>query len=146
MQRVLYLAFVVCVLVTACSAEATLTPAPIVQPAQTFPALAAATAAQPTATPKPRIFSPITPLPTATTTASSTSNSASQLPGRNPTNWKTWSVIPDVIDPSLQKVYERGLKLGNDPRAFSIFGDCQARPADFFGVFETDTELVESLS
>jgi hypothetical protein len=68
------------------------------------------------------------------------------LPARNPANWKTWSVIPDVIDPSLQKVYERGLRLGNDPRAFSIFGDCQARPGDFFGVFETDTELVESLS
>jgi hypothetical protein len=51
-----------------------------------------------------------------------------------------------VIDPSLPKVYERGLRLGNDPRAFSIFGDCQARPGEFFGVFETDPELVESLS
>jgi hypothetical protein len=55
-------------------------------------------------------------------------------------------VIPDVIDPSLQKVYERGLSLGNDPHAFSIFGDCQARPGDFFGVFETDPELVQGLS
>jgi hypothetical protein len=55
-------------------------------------------------------------------------------------------VIPDVIDPSLQRVYVRGLSLGNDPHAFSIFGDCQARPGDFFGVFETDTELVQGLS
>jgi hypothetical protein len=51
-----------------------------------------------------------------------------------------------MIDPSLQKVYQRGLRLGNDPRAFSLFGDCQARPEEFFGVFETDAELVEGLS
>ena len=55
-------------------------------------------------------------------------------------------MIPEKIDPSLQKVYERGLALGNDPHAFSIFGDCQARPAEFFGVFETDAILFESLA
>lgn len=68
------------------------------------------------------------------------------MPERDPANWKAWPVIPEDIDASLQRVYERGLELGNDPRAFSLFGDCQARPADFFGVFETDLELVESLS
>lgn len=46
----------------------------------------------------------------------------------------------------MQKVYEHGLDLGNDPHAFSIFGDCQSRPEEFFGVFETDTTLVENLS
>jgi len=55
-------------------------------------------------------------------------------------------VTPETIDPSLSKVYERGLSLGNDPHAFSIFGDCQARPDEFFGRFETDEELVASLS
>jgi hypothetical protein len=55
-------------------------------------------------------------------------------------------VIPASIDPSLQKVYERGLRLGNDPRAFSIFGDCQARPGEFFGVFETNEAVIENLS
>lgn len=69
-----------------------------------------------------------------------------RLPERDPAKWKTWPVIPDVIDPTLQDVYQRGLALGNDPHAFSIFGDCQARPGEFFGVFETDTELVASLS
>ncbi|HQV93433.1 MAG TPA: SGNH/GDSL hydrolase family protein [Anaerolineales bacterium] len=54
-------------------------------------------------------------------------------------------VIPTNIDLSLQKVYERGLKLGNDPRAFSLFGDCQARPEEFLGVFETDESLFASL-
>lgn len=55
-------------------------------------------------------------------------------------------IIPTNIDPSLQKIYERGLSLGNDPHAFSLFGDCQARPAEFFGVFETDESLYQSLS
>jgi hypothetical protein len=147
MNRVLYLTLVVCVLVTACTAETT--PASVsalAAPTQTFPALVTTPVLQPTATPKPRIFSPITPLPTFTATQSSPSNPITPLPERNPANWKTWTVSPDVIDPSLQKVYEQGLRLGNDPRAFSIFGDCQARPGDFFGVFETDPELVESLS
>ncbi|HSQ39119.1 MAG TPA: hypothetical protein VLM78_03075, partial [Anaerolineales bacterium] len=61
-------------------------------------------------------------------------------------DWKDWSVVPSFIDPSLQKVYERGLTLGNDPRAFSIFGDCQTRPGEFFGVFETDPSSLQGLS
>jgi hypothetical protein len=64
----------------------------------------------------------------------------------DPADWKTWPVIPETIDPSLQKVYERGLTLGNDPHAFSLFGDCQARPSEFFGVFETDPTVTESLA
>ena len=55
-------------------------------------------------------------------------------------------MIPESIDTSLRRVYERGLALGNDPNAFSLFGDCQARPAEFFGVFETDEDVIESLS
>lgn len=62
-----------------------------------------------------------------------------------PSDWKNWPVIPSFIDPSLQNVYERGLSLGNDPHAFSIFGDCQTRPGDFFGVFETDATTVQNL-
>lgn len=68
------------------------------------------------------------------------------MPEHDPEKWKAWAVIPEVIDPSLQKIYERGLELGNDPHAFSIFGDCQGRPADFFGVFESDLELVSNIS
>ena len=55
-------------------------------------------------------------------------------------------MIPEKIDAGLQKVYERGLALGNDPYAFSIFGDCQSRPDAFFGVFETDQDTVRNLS
>ncbi|WKZ47321.1 MAG: SGNH/GDSL hydrolase family protein [Anaerolineales bacterium] len=55
-------------------------------------------------------------------------------------------IIPTNIDTSLRNIYQRGIELGNDPHAFSLFGDCQARPAEFFGVFETDDELFASLS
>jgi hypothetical protein len=50
------------------------------------------------------------------------------------------------VDATVRKIYEYGQSLGNDPHAFSIFGDCQTRPDDFFGVFETDPSIVESLS
>jgi len=80
-------------------------------------------------------------MPTSTSLATS-SLRTSEL---DPVDWKHWPVIPETIDPGLQEVYERGLALGNDPHAFSIFGDCQARPGEFFGVFETDSEVFESL-
>ncbi len=63
----------------------------------------------------------------------------------DPAAWKTWPVIPNV-DPSIRVIYEYGQTLGNDPHAFSIFGDCQSRPDAFFGVFETDQDVVKDLS
>ena len=142
MYRKSILALAVCVLIVACTAEATPAPAvpPTRAPTQTLPALAYAPL--PTATSKPRTFSPITPAPTRTSTATP----APENEEPEGADWKTLPVIPETIDPSLQKVYERGQRLGNDPYAFSIFGDCQARPGEFFGVFETDESVIESLS
>ena len=59
--------------------------------------------------------------------------------------WKEQPIIP-AVDPSIHAIYEYGQTLGNDPHAFSIFGDCQTRPGEFFGVFETDPSLVGELS
>ena len=151
MKRVLIPAFVICLLIASCTGEATSVPVhsepiimPVTAPTQTLPALAAAAVSQPPATAqrKPKPFSPIIPQPT---------RSFTKTPVPPPTEadldaWKSLPVIPEGIDPSLQKVYERGLTLGNDPHAFSIFGDCQSRPGDFFGVFETDATAVENLS
>jgi hypothetical protein len=50
------------------------------------------------------------------------------------------------VDPSISAIYEYGQRLGNDPNAFSIFGDCQTRPEEFFGVFETDEAVAARLS
>ena len=55
------------------------------------------------------------------------------------------SILP-TVDPSIRDIYEYGQTLGNDPHAFSIFGDCQSRPDAFFGVFETDPQVVADLS
>ena len=54
-------------------------------------------------------------------------------------------MIP-VVDPSIRAIYEYGQTLGNDPHAFSIFGDCQSRPDAFLGVFETDQTALDNLS
>jgi hypothetical protein len=58
-----------------------------------------------------------------------------------------WMNLPILPEPggNIRAIYEKGLALGNDPNAFSIFGDCQARPAEFFGAYETDAALVASL-
>jgi len=128
----------VCVLLTACAAD--VTPVPVALPTQTLPAPTTTSLPVATQTRKPKPISPITPVSTSTAT------STPGTPTPDPIDWKAWPVIPEKIDPSLQKVYERGLALGNDPHAFSIFGDCQARPAEFFGVFETDAILFESLA
>jgi len=63
----------------------------------------------------------------------------------DPEDWKNWPVLP-YVDPTIRAIYEYGQTLGNDPHAFSIFGDCQSRPDEFLGMFETNPELVTSLS
>lgn len=47
---------------------------------------------------------------------------------------------------NIRAIYERGLSQGNNPNAFSIFGDCQAEPQEFLGAYDTDPALVASLS
>src|SRR5688572_485615 len=136
MNRILIWALLVCMLATACKAEPP--PAPTIPPIQFFPEPIqtslpdAAAAAPPTRTPK----LDVTTIPPRAPT--STPKTTLQTPALNPAAWKDLPVIPENVDLSLSKVYERGIRLGNDPHAFSIFGDCQTRPAEFFGVFESD--------
>jgi len=85
-------------------------------------------------TESPQTFTPTTPTSKSTT--------ATETPISN--EWKNLPVLPEPSE-SIREIYQKGQSLGNDPNAFSIFGDCQSRPADFFGVFETDPLLVESL-
>lgn len=133
------LVLVVFMLMTASAAETT--PASVIVPTQTLPSPTAQISPRVTPTRKPKPISPITPIARPLSTATA----APVVPTVDPLTWKTWPIIPKDIDPTLRKVYERGLELGNDPHAFSIFGDCQARPGEFFGRFETDPKLVESL-
>ena len=73
----------------------------------------------------------------------STTDTPSATPQVNA--WMSLPVQPEPSD-SIRDIYLHGQTLGNDPKAFSIFGDCQAEPQEFLGVFETDEELVASLS
>jgi hypothetical protein len=95
----------------------------------------------PTLTPSPE-FTP-SPLPATSRPILASTPQPARL---DPNDWKSWPVIPANVDPSLSRVHERGLSLGNDPRAFSIFGDCQTQPDEFFGVFETDPTSLQGLS
>lgn len=59
-----------------------------------------------------------------------------------------WMTLPVQPEPgtNLRTIYEKGLALGNNPNAFSIFGDCQAEPQEFLGVYDADDVLVKNLS
>lgn len=143
MNRVLTWVLLVCVLAAACEAEPT--PAPTIPPVQFFPepihTPLQATAAVPSPTRAPKLD--VTTIPALAPTA--TAKAAPKTPEPDPAAWKDLPVIPSGIDPTLSKIFERGLRLGNDPHAFSIFGDCQTRPDEFFGVFESDPLVFESL-
>lgn len=59
--------------------------------------------------------------------------------------WMSAPILPEPTE-NIRAIYEYGQTLGNNPNAFSVFGDCQARPDEFFGRFETDEGLVNSLT
>ncbi len=93
---------------------------------------------EPTATPTPSLIPEPSLVPTATGTP---------LPaalGLDPADWENWPVIP-IVPENARLIYQFGQSLGNDPHAFSVFGDCQSEPDVFMGVYETDPELVASL-
>ncbi len=130
----------ICLLLSACGTNEI--PIPDSTPSATAPVVIHESATEPiypSATPHP-------PSVSASATPSATIREPVTESVYVSSDWKDWPIIPASIDPSLQKVYKRGLSLGNDPHAFSIFGDCQSRPDAFFGVFETDSSVVQNLS
>src|SRR5258708_31765026 len=50
--------------------------------------------------------------------------------------WQTRPIIPAVSETARQ-IYQRGLKLGNDPQAFSKVGDCHIVPPFFLADFDS---------
>lgn len=63
---------------------------------------------------------------------------------RSPERWKEWPVLP-VVPASMREVYQRGLEMGANPRAFSILGDCQSQPDVFLGIFEAEADYFQPL-
>jgi hypothetical protein len=64
--------------------------------------------------------------------------------GLDAADWQNWPVVSAVPE-NAREIYLRGQELGNDPHAFSIFGDCQSEPDVFMGVYETDPDLYNAL-
>lgn len=131
------------VLLIACTPQVTPppTPSPTDTPARVVPTprYDVPTQSQPTVTPE----ATKTKQATSTPTEQSTASTASATTVSN--EWMTLPVQPEP-GTNLRVIYQKGLALGNDPNAFSIFGDCQAEPQEFLGVYDTDLVLVESLS
>lgn len=90
-----------------------------------------------------------TPLPSATPEPSITPTATvTPLPvtlGLDPADWHNWPVLP-IVTERARLIYLIGQGLGNDPHAFSVFGDCQSEPEIFLGPIETDAALVASLT
>ena len=154
MNRNLILTLLVCISATACQAERTPLPSATFTPTYTADQLIPTPRYGPSSTPT-QTQKPFTSTPRATSVTSAVSGTGESLtPGTASTDatatpnldtWMAFPVIPE-IDPNVRDIYENGQSLGNDPYAFSIFGDCQSEPDEFLGVFETDALLIESLS
>lgn len=57
------------------------------------------------------------------------------LPGRLLDEWKSWEVIPS-LSPNALSIYQKGLLMGNNPRAFSKVGDGEISAAWFLTDFD----------
>lgn len=60
-------------------------------------------------------------------------------PTLSPNAWMSIPVVPEVSD-RVREIYQLGLVLGNNPRAFSKIGDCGSTPAWFLGNFDRGTK------
>ncbi len=122
MKRILFLLLLV-LLLTACGDAATSTP--IMGTSTPVTETSTSTPTAELAPPPTSIIAPtLAPHPTATPNA--------HLP---PEQWREWPVVPSVTGRAIE-IYNTGLALGNNPRAFSKAGDCQSIKAAFMGFFD----------
>lgn len=63
-------------------------------------------------------------------------------PTLKPDQWQNQPVIPSVSDKVLE-IYQKGLELGNNRRAFSKIGDCGSTPAWFLGDFDREPKYYD---
>jgi hypothetical protein len=76
---------------------------------------------------------------TATLTPTAVGLNYSLLPP--PADWQTWPELP-VLSEKAKDIYRTGVTQGTNPKAISIFGDCQSLPDAFWGRYDDpDYEL-----
>ncbi len=64
--------------------------------------------------------------------------------GLDPAEWHDWPVV-SVVPENARRIFLHGQGLGNDPHAFSVFGDCQSVPTLFMGGYESNPALYDAL-
>lgn len=101
-------------------------------------------AALPTDTPVPTE----TPMPVPTDTAVPAEIPAlkliaepTQVPMRDPADWKNWPELPDSVAPEIKTLYVEGIAEGNDPNRFSKIGDSNTMMPSFFGCFDSGADF-----
>jgi hypothetical protein len=99
-----------------------------------------------TATRTPYFPATSTPSPTITITPTVATPSASATSTQDPALWKEWPVMPVQVSDDMRRIYQEGIRNGNDPKSFSILGDCQSQPEVFMGVYDTNPETVLQLN
>lgn len=56
-------------------------------------------------------------------------------------DWMTFPVIPDGISQRTLDIFKSGQRLNNDPKAFSVVGDCDSTSSWFLGDFDKGNEF-----
>jgi hypothetical protein len=56
-------------------------------------------------------------------------------------DWMQVPAVPTGIDNSMRIVYEKGLAQGNDPKHFSIIGDCQNVSSYFLSIYDKPADF-----
>ena len=56
-------------------------------------------------------------------------------------SWMQMPAVPVDISNSMREVYQRGLETGNDPKRFSVIGDCQNVSSYFLSIFDRPGEF-----
>ncbi len=78
---------------------------------------------------------------TAISTATAPSPTATAKPPLAKDAWMQMPAVPAGVSDTMREVYRRGLEMGNDPKRFSVIGDCQNVSSYFLSVFERPGEF-----
>jgi hypothetical protein len=77
---------------------------------------------------------PFQPVPAAIVTQAP--SQVPTLPTLAPGEWKKEPIVPEAGSERAMEIYQKGLALGNNPRAFSKVGDCESSAEWFLGDFD----------
>ena len=151
MNRIFLLTVLVSILTTACGADTRIIPTVTSTPTLTLEQTIPTPRYKETIKTSTSTLEPTNTVTLAATTTPEISGTPENLTGTADTStpvsdeWMNLPIIPEVSS-NLSEIYQLGISLGNNPKAFSIFGDCQSRPDEFFGIYETDDAVFDALS